>query len=276
MAKVQRRCSFPGCDHPIPHGRLCKAHRPIKGIVGGIYCQICGAGPRSSLIKHVVHRHDGCADYKRRFGWDSLESGNTRRNRADKWKDRIVDGTAWSYPTRQKTCHKGHRLAGHNVIIKHRGGRRAGDLQRECRKCHMKEIRQRTARSRPRRRQRKCRWCGDPFVPIKSNQRFCSSQHRILARRESVLVAHSPRRCERCGETFTPARSDKRFCSVNCRGRAQWDKAKTKHYPDRSCSVCGGPFTPRRSNHTVCSDECRAEAGRARAAAWSAAKRSTG
>jgi hypothetical protein len=258
-------CSFPGCDRVIPHGRFCRGHRPIRGIREGIFCQLCGFGPRASLNKHVIHFHEGCGPYQEQFGPESLESGTVRRNRHDTWES-WIKGVAWDPPTKQKACAKGHRLAGGNVSIKRRGGHgsRKDELHRDCRKCHNERQRQKIRRNQPawRRRWRKCRLCGESFIPIRKIQRYCCAKHQARARAKG---GHQPRKCEGCHRKFTPRSGNQRFCSTECRPKVPWTP---KSYVDRSCSICERSFSPSRSTHIVCSDDCRAEAGRRRAAAW--------
>lgn len=58
---------------------------------------------------------------------------------------------------------------------------------------------------------RLCRECGEPFKPIKPNQRYCSACQ--LPAPEPI----SPRDCLRCGTSFTPRHRFQKYCSNKCR-----------------------------------------------------------
>ena len=182
---AQITCSFPGCDEPgRRHGRVCQSHFREREIPGyrDRYCQLCGFGPRVSLATHVNKFHDGSAAYKRQFGDEALTSADLRFNSRARYSDWLKDesGLASHQHRKQRTCRKGHRLAGANVILDANGGRR-------CRKCAYESARRRYAKQGYpgrtwTRRRRQCEWCKERFMPTAHNQRFCCVQHRNKAK----------------------------------------------------------------------------------------------
>ena len=179
MAKPTK-CSFPGCTNDSNRSRFCAGHRQLKSVLDGLHCQICGFGPRSSLVKHVIAFHDGTAAYKERFGRDTLVSENMRVNMRALLADQIGQGKALTKARRQRTCRRGHRLVGENVITTHH---RNGEIHRQCRTCRNEAVRQKWyARHGWRRRRRKCHWCGDSYLATRPQQRFCCPECRVSAR----------------------------------------------------------------------------------------------
>jgi hypothetical protein len=265
-------CSFPGCDRPPQQrGRRCWGHGTRRGIVGGIHCQICGFGPRSSLHNHVRIFHDGASAYKRQFGKDSLESLNVRLGRMELWMERVEDGVQMT-GRRKGYCAQGHRMIGKNLITYEC---KDGATKRACRKCVTQWERQRRARDRPpfKRNYRKCHWCGERYWPTKRNQRYCCQACMECFLDAKYKAERRKRRgrckCEQCGVIFDANRPKQRFCSDACGQRARQlaKKAERPPIPTKACQICGADFTPRRAGReqVVCGTECRAEAARHRA-----------
>lgn len=280
MAKgTPSTCSFPGCDRrPQRRGLRCWAHADNPAIVDGIYCQLCGFGPRSSLHAHVRAFHDGALAYRRLFGRESLESENLRFNRRALWLDRVADGDPMR-GRRKGVCAKGHRMSGSNLVEYHY----AGGVKRACRKCVQDWERQRRARDRPafRRNWRSCDWCGEKYWPTKKRQRFdtdvCQQSFfnaKYAAERQKVRGRAT---CKRCGRSFDRRRSDQVFCSHDCARRARYEAKIRSPIEARTCSICSATFTPQRRNSRalVCSDECRAESARRRAREWHRSRSTT-
>lgn len=181
---VRRRCTVPGCDQRAQARGLCCVHQPRREIPGyrDVYCQICGLGPRSSLAKHVIKEHEGCADYKRRFGWDSLTSVDLRFNHKAVWDDMVEDGRL-SIQRRQKTCKNGHRLTKSNVYLYRHGGSGpdSGQIDRHCRKCTIARSKRYYKKVKQRRRKCKLKECREWFMPWSSKQVYCSGACRSRA-----------------------------------------------------------------------------------------------
>lgn len=97
-----------------------------------------------------------------------------------------------------------------------------------------------------------CEWCGETFTPKqnRSNVRFCSREHKQLARIAATAArraAERPyRRCEWCGTGLEQTRSMRaRFCSARCNNRAHY-LSKSKRMAVRLaardgawCGICG-------------------------------------
>ena len=120
--------------------------------MGGIHCQICGMGPRTSLTQHVIRDHDGTVAYKRQFGPRSLTSENFRLIQVEKYKDQKEDLGHFG-PKKQKVCKNGHPMSGKNIIfmeVTTNGRRRPARLCRMCAYARMKEWRDRRRQDRRR------------------------------------------------------------------------------------------------------------------------------
>ncbi len=181
----RRRCAFPGCDRRVNAHGVCLLHNPVREIPGyrDMYCQICGFGPRVRLAAHINAFHDGTADYKRRFGWDSVSSTDFRDARRAIMRDQIADGR-FTLPTRKRTCRRGHRLTKTNTkLTTYRKGPRAGRTVRQCRKCLRASEQRRYEARRPHHRRRKCRnpECRGWYMPVRSDQLYCSQRCNMRA-----------------------------------------------------------------------------------------------
>jgi len=156
---------------------MMRVHREIPGYCD-VYCQLCGFGPRSSLVKHITQSHDiDCKEYKRLFGRDSLLSEDLRFNLRLMWEDRQDDGVQMPFTKRRNAvCRNGHRVVGRNVLLHKQY--RTGEPRAECRQCAKDaEARRRAEREPPPwKRRKKCRWCGESFVPRHPTQRSCSRE----------------------------------------------------------------------------------------------------
>jgi 5-methylcytosine-specific restriction endonuclease McrA len=61
--------------------------------------------------------------------------------------------------------------------------------------------------------------------------------------------------CPFCGEEFVPKRSDQVYCKEKCRDAAKWERIKPV-FTERVCPICGKAFMPSRNNHVCCSSKC--------------------
>ena len=63
--------------------------------------------------------------------------------------------------------------------------------------------------------------------------------------------------CIRCGGTFVPVRSDQIYCSYKCRHIAAKHRYRPlKSYPMKKCKICGKDFQPIKYDHIHCSRSC--------------------
>jgi ribosomal protein L24E len=201
-------------------GKLyCKAHRRIPDVVAGIYCQWCGFGPRSSLGKHLLHRHNGAnEEYRQQFGPHSVVSDNLLRNRWGVWFD-----NKYGKPfTKQTVCTNGHRLAGNNVVTNVRSDGRIARFCRQCRNARRREL-----------------------DSAKRAQRAASTWKQERACPNPV-----------CGVTFMPHHQTQRYCTVKCAQRAAEARRPKQPHPLRSCDWDGEPFQQRRFDQRFCSKKC--------------------
>lgn len=61
--------------------------------------------------------------------------------------------------------------------------------------------------------------------------------------------------CPFCGEEFVPKRSDQVYCKPKCRDAAKWERKKPV-LTERICPICGNSFMPTRNNHVCCTEQC--------------------
>lgn len=143
--------------------------------------------------------------------------------------------------------------------------------------------RQKYCRACGRRGRATCEVCGSSFERhANSSGRWCSVGCAGIGRRRPDML---PKPCEQCGNTFLPIRSDHRFCSQECFQETARRPDQTcpvcskiyndKHYagtcsracagvlrrrePDgRACERCGALIPwPQSQNWKFCSDACR-------------------
>ena len=185
-----KHCAFPGCVRKTRRlfNDYCTGHMPMTETPGvDMYCQLCGFGPRRSLAAHIHTFHDdiGTAEYKKRFGWDSVVSTSVRRVFRSQWDDRIAAGINVKEinPRLKGTCRNGHRLAGVNVyFVRHGGsGPYSENITRRCRKCRRVSDAKRRKIAPWRKRPRKCVICRQEFLPVQKHQRCCPA---VKCRRE--------------------------------------------------------------------------------------------
>lgn len=224
---AQSTCSFPGCVNRVRDRQECKLHRnPEVPGYRDVYCKICLAGPFSSLAGHLRLHNIRAAEYKSRYQVDAVVSEDVRFNHGAIWSDRVEDGTLTPYQ-RRKTCIRGHRLVGANVLVNVTPD---GKTHRHCRACQVDAQRRRYQAGsawRKNRRSRKCRWCGEMFLPVKPNQWCCSTSHSIKLRESKAPQRHADRNCLECGTRFTPLRATCVVCrDPECRRRKASHRAK--------------------------------------------------
>lgn len=66
-------------------------------------------------------------------------------------------------------------------------------------------------------------------------------------------------KCLECGEMFVPMRSNSRFCNPACLQRHCYKKRRPKVSKVRgNCLVCLKEFEKRGFDHQICSHSCRA------------------
>ena len=90
---------------------------------------------------------------------------------------------------------------------------------------------------------KKCKTCGEEFIPTDLRQKYCSINCNPNIRNIS-------KKCVRCGEEFTP-RPWQKTCD-KCK-----NIQKIKH--KKTCKHCGKEFTARANNQIFCSKKCGTE-----------------
>ena len=123
---------------------------------------------------------------------------------------------------------------------------------------------------------RKCAWCGEPFEPKTSRNRYrcraCgkkgNAKDTLRHNRERVRALLGKRRCDYCGKEYEPKRADSKTCSKECRRALSWREFKERMAEGkvadrrdpgktRTCRLCGREFVPRHAAQRYCGDECR-------------------
>ena|SRR5215204_801245 len=78
-----------------------------------------------------------------------------------------------------------------------------------------------------------CPWCGEAFMPSRSNQAFCSDSCRDRLkhsqRRGRVVASKQKVACGVCGAEFLPRSQSSKYCSRPCRQKAHADRARIRH-----------------------------------------------
>jgi protein-arginine kinase activator protein McsA len=78
-----------------------------------------------------------------------------------------------------------------------------------------------------------CSHCGTAFLPMRADNRFCSTTCRLeshLAAKRKLLAQQV--NCSHCGASFAPYSSVSRFCCTDC--RAAWHRS-SKIRSSRNC-----------------------------------------
>ena len=138
-------------------------------------------------------------------------------------------------------------------------------VSRECKVCE-KTFQTRPADRRTRcdkcrslglwKKKRVCPHCRVPFVPKRSDQKFCDGACARANRRKPKQTFT----CEQCGKKFRPKKQWRecyRFCGPACSSRKRPDvrrggPRKACKVPWRVCKVCGKRFVGRRHGSAHC------------------------
>ena len=123
---------------------------------------------------------------------------------------------------------------------------------------------------------RKCVWCGGPFEPKTSRNRFCcrtcakkmNSKDTLRRNRERVRALLGKRKCDYCGKEYEPKRADSKTCSKECRRALSFVQLKERVAAGkashrmmagktRTCRLCGQEFVPTHAAQRYCGAECR-------------------
>lgn len=213
------------CYRPLGHIGVCNKMSLRADSDCNVWCKLCGLGPRKQLHIHVIKAHEGVAEYRKRFGRDSLASESSRFNSTAIWNDRVDDGIIRPR-TKTKTCKWGHRWTVQNTIIHLRTVNGHVYEIRFCRQCAA----ERHKRRHPRPGMRRCKWhkCRKLFQPTRTNNIYCSKNCKKRAS-DPKPPTFRMRRCALpgCDNTFKPRMSTQRYCSEKHQRRAA-HKRKTK------------------------------------------------
>lgn len=109
---------------------------------------------------------------------------------------------------------------------------------------------------------RTCEVCGQPYMPVRSTQRYCSDKCYNTA--ANIRHGHKratplePRTCEACGQPFIPRQKNQTVCSPKCRRWLDSRKRPDRHAPlvTRTCAICGKQFETTMKHKRTCSPEC--------------------
>lgn len=106
-----------------------------------------------------------------------------------------------------------------------------------------------------------CQHCGQSFVPIRSNNVFCSSTCGEEFRKHKKKNGSI---CRGCGSHFFPNWHSVRFCDP-CKNRLREENTQSAssfrlfHSEKEPCKNCGASFHPRSKTNVFCSRFCSAE-----------------
>ena len=100
-----------------------------------------------------------------------------------------------------------------------------------------------------------CRVCGKHF-DYRSTGRpplYCSDDCKCQARLDKSGYAHV---CETCGESFVALQKDRRYCSKVCSGKAKTKVTHYRNKHVKTCITCGKQFETIDVSQQFCSPEC--------------------
>lgn len=108
---------------------------------------------------------------------------------------------------------------------------------------------------------RTCEVCGQPYMPVRSTQRYCSdtcyTKAHNIRHGHARAVPLEPRTCEVCGQPFIPHRINQTYCSLKCQ---RWvnnhNRQRRNPAVVRTCVICGKQFETGRLRQRACSPEC--------------------
>jgi hypothetical protein len=73
-----------------------------------------------------------------------------------------------------------------------------------------------------------CVSCGEPFIALRSDVKYCKNACRLTAQRKhkaELRPAKHAHTCAECGKTIVSQRSTKKYCSSDCRN-AWWNHSR--------------------------------------------------
>jgi hypothetical protein len=95
-----------------------------------------------------------------------------------------------------------------------------------------------------------CKTCGNEFVPMGHNGRFCSNECRpSVYKKHKQEISHT---CEFCGKEFTSNREQTKFCSSSCAAKHK----RRENAEVKGCRVCGKELGKLVKGKLYCSSEC--------------------
>lgn len=109
---------------------------------------------------------------------------------------------------------------------------------------------------------RTCVFCGQPYLPVRSTQKYCSDKCYNTA--ANIRKGHKraaplePRTCEACGLPFIPRQKYQTVCSPKCRRWIGKHTRRDQRNPlvTRTCAICGKQFETTMKHKRTCSHEC--------------------
>jgi hypothetical protein len=85
-----------------------------------------------------------------------------------------------------------------------------------------------------------CVSCGEPFIALRSDVKYCKNACRLTAQRKhkaELRPAKHAHTCAECGKTIVSQRSTKKYCSDDCKN-AWWSHSRLTPKKRRACT-CG-------------------------------------
>lgn len=111
-----------------------------------------------------------------------------------------------------------------------------------------------------------CRHCGEPFTPIRPNQKFCSSSCQVIANRADTKAKRAvtkkklgPTICDGCEQIYERTAPKQRYCTHTCGSRIQTRQRLGLQGPSsiiRPCEYCTAEFSSVDGRTKYCGEEC--------------------